>query len=129
MAGPNDSQIQLRKAPGRMDQLYLNSLSEYHKMILHMDEKISPAYFGLAGFFSWLLLAGFLMSPSTYASIRYLDTAEKTGDVGKAVAKAVRNIPLVFIASFACLIATVGLGWLWAKWRRNYVWISRCLIA
>lgn len=127
MPGPNSSQIQHANGPGRMPQLDVHSLCNYDKMILHMD-KIQPYYFGLAGFFSWLLLAGFLVSPSTYASVRYLDAPEETGDVGKAVMKAVRNIPLIFIASFACLIATVGIGWLWVKWHRNYVWINRYLV-
>ncbi|POR32940.1 Uncharacterized protein TPAR_06837 [Tolypocladium paradoxum] len=107
MPGPNSSQIQHTSGPGGIDRLDVHSLSNYDKMILHID-KIQPYHFGLAGFFSWLLLAGFLVSPSTYASVRYLDAPEKTGDIGKAVVKAMRNIPLIFIASFACLIATIN---------------------
>ncbi|GJN67152.1 hypothetical protein PLICBS_001176 [Purpureocillium lilacinum] len=105
-----------------------NSHTEYDKMILRMDKEIKPYYFGLAGFFSWLLLAGFLVSPTTYSSVRYIDAPKQTGDIGKAVMYAVRNIPLIFIASFACIIAAVGLAWLWTRWHHNHIWVHRYLV-
>lgn len=102
-------------------------LSQYDRMILEVDAA-HPGYFFLAGVLSWLLLAGFLVSPSTYASIKESDALDDTGKVGQSLMSAVRNVPLLYIASFACLIATAGLGWLWWRWRHNYVWIKRYVI-
>ncbi|PTB40413.1 hypothetical protein M441DRAFT_70211 [Trichoderma asperellum CBS 433.97] len=97
-------------------------------MILEIDNSINPYYFIFAGFCSWLLLAGFLVSPSTYASVQHTNALDKSGEVGKSIINAVRNVPLIYIASFACLGATVGLIWLWHRWRLNHIWISRYLI-
>ena len=130
MTGSGTRGSRLRESlEGEMDPPdYSNSHTEYDKMILRMDKEIKPYYFGLAGFFSWLLLAGFLVSPTTYSSVRYLDAPKQTGDIGKAVMHAVRNIPLIFIASFACIIAAVGLAWLWTRWHHNHIWIHRYLV-
>ncbi|KAI9146669.1 hypothetical protein HJFPF1_13574 [Paramyrothecium foliicola] len=97
-------------------------LSRYDEMILEIDKNISPHYFLTVGFFSWLLLAGFLVSPSTYASVKESSTLDSS------VMNAVRNVPLLYIASFACLFATAGLGWLWWRWGHNYVWVNRYVI-
>lgn len=105
-----------------------NALSRYEEMILEIDNSISSYYFIFAGFCSWLLLAGFLVSPSTYASVQHTNALDKSGAVGKSIITAVRNVPLIYIASFACLGATVGLIWLWHRWRLNHIWISRYLI-
>lgn len=102
-------------------------LSQYDRMMLEVDST-HPGYLFLAGFLSWLLLAGFLVSPSTYASARESDALDDTGKVGQSLMSAVRNVPLLYIASFACLIATAGLGWLWWRWRHNYVWVKRYVI-
>jgi len=130
MTGSGTRGSRLRESlAGEMDPPdYSDSHTDYDKMILRMDKEIKPYYFGLAGFFSWLLLAGFLVSPTTYSSVRYLDAPKQTGDIGKAVMHAVRNIPLIFIASFACIIAAVGLAWLWTRWHHNHIWIHRYLV-
>ena len=97
-------------------------LSRYDEMILEIDKNISPHYFLTVGFFSWLLLAGFLVSPSTYASVKESST------LNGSVLNAVRNVPLLYIASFACLFASAGLGWLWWRWGHNYIWVNRYVI-
>lgn len=103
-------------------------LSKYDEKILEIDKTIDPWYFVVAGILSWLLLAGFLMSPSTYASVQESSALKNTGKVGESVMTAVRNVPLIYIASFACLIATAGLGLLWMKWRSNFIWVNRYLV-
>lgn len=104
-------------------------LSKYDEQILQIDKVIEPWYFIVAGGFTWLLLAGFLMSPSTYASVQEKSNAlQNTGSVGKSVMTAVRNVPLIYLACFACLIATVGLVTLWRKWKSNIVWVNRYLV-
>lgn len=103
-------------------------LSRHDKMILEIDKRIPSCYNILAGFLSWLLLAGFLVSPSAYASMQESSALQETGQVGRSVMQAVRNVPLLFIASFACLIASAGLAWLWWRWRHNYILINRYVI-
>ncbi|KAK4073314.1 hypothetical protein Purlil1_13077 [Purpureocillium lilacinum] len=103
-------------------------LSKYDEQILHIDKVIEPWYFIAAGIFTWLLLAGFLMSPSTYASVQESKALTDTGAVGKSLMTAVRNVPLIYLACFACLIATVGLVILWRKWKSNVVWVNRYLV-
>jgi hypothetical protein len=91
-------------------------------MILEIDKNISPHYFLTVGFFSRFLLAGFLVSPSTYASV------EESSTLDGSVMNAVHNVPLLYIALFACLFAAAGLGWLWWQWGHNYVWVNRYVI-
>lgn len=102
-------------------------LSQYDDMVIEAD-KVAPVYLVYAGFFSWLLLAGFLVSPSTYASISDIRAINQAGIAGQAVITIVKNWPLVGIAIFGCLTAALGLTWLWWKERRNYIWITRYLI-
>ncbi|KAK0761668.1 hypothetical protein N5P37_005650 [Trichoderma harzianum] len=97
-------------------------------MVLEIDNNIKPYYFILSGFCSWLLLAGFLVSPSTYASVQQSDALDGSGQVAKSIINVVRNVPLIYIASFACLSATIGMAWLWYRFRSNHVWISRYLV-
>lgn len=103
-------------------------LSKYEEMILEIDNSVQPYYFIFAGFFSWLLLAGFLVSPSTYTSVQQSNAFDKSGAVGKSIISAVRNVPLIYVASFACLGATAGLCWLWYRWSSNHVWTNRYII-
>jgi len=105
-----------------------SKLSRYEEMVLEIDNNIKPYYFILSGFCSWLLLAGFLVSPSTYASVQQSDALDGSGQVAKSIINVVRNVPLIYIASFACLSATIGMAWLWYRFRSNHVWISRYLV-
>lgn len=109
----------------RVQRHYESHRPQYQKMVLEAEGGIALIYFILAGFFSWLLLAGFLISPSTYASVRDL---EVPAGVGKSIFDTVRHLPLAIIASVACALATIGMLLLWWIWRHNYVWICRCLV-
>jgi len=110
------------------DQEPIKYLTKYDEQILQIDKVIEPWYFIAAGVFTWLLLAGFLMSPSTYASVQESKALTETGAVGKSLMTAVRNVPLIYLACFACLIATVGLAILWRKWKSNIIWVNRYLV-
>lgn len=101
---------------------------QYHAMVVQMDKDIGLKYAVLAGFFSWLLLAGFLLSPATYVSARYVETLEKTGLPGRFSIGSIRNGPVIVLACLACGIGTSGLGCLWWKWRDNFIWINRYVI-
>lgn len=97
-------------------------------MLRQADQEIAALYFMLAGFFAWLLLAGFLVSPSTFASGRSFEILESSGQIGHNLARSVRNVPLLYIAAFASFSAMAGLGWLWWKWRRNFIWVTRYVL-
>lgn len=85
-------------------------------------------YSALAGIFSWMLLAGYLISPSTYASFGDSEALDKAGGAGKSLMKAVRNTPLIVLASTFCIVATLVLVALWRRHRDNYIWIQRHII-
>lgn len=93
-----------------------------------ISAEIASHYFVLAEFFSWLLLAGLIVSPSTFASVSYISVLVKAVGLGSYLATTVRSIPLLCIASFSCLVAVTGLGWLWWKWKHNYIWVNRYIV-
>lgn len=117
-----------KQCRSRLEEHYGASLSRYEQMVLETEKHIPTYYFVLAGFFSWLLLAGFLVSPSTFASVRDMKALDETGYLGRSVKAAIQNFPLFIIAAFGCFIASCGMTALWYIWRHNYVWVCRCLV-
>ena len=103
------------------------SLTKYDQMVLEMQEGIGLPYSVVAGFLSWLLLAGFLISPSTYSSIRF-HVLDQTGDISKVVMSSILSIPLLCIAIFLCAVSAIGLVCLWWKLRRNYIWVNNQIV-
>ncbi|KAM3497462.1 hypothetical protein MY10362_009192 [Beauveria mimosiformis] len=89
--------------------------TRYHSMVVQMEQEISLQYGVLAGVFAWLLLAGFLLSPATYTSARYVEALEKAALATKFSIATARNVPVIGLACAACTVATCGLGWLWWK--------------
>ena len=85
---------------GKVQRHYHTPICKYDEMVLDAENKIPPEDFTLAGFCSWLLLAGFLVSPSTYASFRLIDAPSATGKTGQTIFTVIRNIPILYIASF-----------------------------
>jgi hypothetical protein len=111
-----------------MEELSPSPLLTYTDMILDLDN-VPRLYNILAGFFSWLLLAGYIVLPGTFASIQNSRTlANGAGKAGKLVVKAVQNAPLLYVAAFMCGISTCGLCWLWFEKHSNYVWVLNRLI-
>jgi hypothetical protein len=75
----------------------------------------------LASFFTWILLSGFIVFPSTFTSLH--DSSIVENGAGKVVWKAVQNVPLIWIAALCCLIGAFGMCWLWWRWKKNYEWL------
>jgi hypothetical protein len=75
----------------------------------------------LASFFTWLLLSGFIVFPSTFTSFRDFNIHEE--GAGMVVWKAVQNIPLIWVAAICCSIGALGMCWLWWRWNGNYEWL------
>lgn len=93
-------------------------------MLLDLDS-ISNTYNLYASFSTWILLAGFIILPSTFTSLSTLNENPtiSSSQVASAVLKEVKNVPLLYLAAFCSGIGSVGMLWLWYKYRANYVWI------
>jgi len=75
-----------------------------------------------AALFSWLILAGYLVLPSTFTSLQSSSTLSGSKG-GQLLQSTVRNVKLLPFAGVLCLIGVAGISRLWYKWRRNYVWL------
>lgn len=98
--------------------------TRYIDMLLGLDN-VPKLHNILASFFTWVLLAGYIVFPATFKKWQTDDDLEKKADnEAKAHALATaRNIPLLYIAAFACGIGVLGCLWLWWVHRKNYVWV------
>ncbi|KAF9228239.1 hypothetical protein BS17DRAFT_679937, partial [Gyrodon lividus] len=91
--------------------------TEYVNMLLALDD--IPAYWNiLAAFFSWILLAGFVLFPGTFAA-----WGRSSSGTLEKVASYVQQVPLYIIAWVCTGIGAAGMVGLWYKWHKNYVWI------
>lgn len=72
---------------------------------------------------AWITLAGYVVLPSTFTSLKNATSLEKTAS-GKMVQDAVQNIGLLNLASVLCCIGMAGNCYLWYRWHPNYVWLN-----
>lgn len=105
---------------GQIDQgtLYTQMLKEEAQM----DWKYNLC----AGVANWVLLAGYLVVPGTFTSLKESNEVEQQlqkNNAGRALLKTIQNPPLLIIA---CVFLTAGgltLGWLSSIFRDNYTWL------
>jgi hypothetical protein len=78
-----------------------------------------------ASFFTWILLAGFIIFPGTFTSIQSLnsDSRVESSATATAILHSFKHISLLVIAGICCGIGAIGMIWLWYKWASNYVWL------
>lgn len=88
-------------------------------MLLAMDT-IPRLHNILASFFTWILLAGFLVFPGTFTSLQSVDPNSKAASV---ILDSVNSIPLLVIAGVCTGLGAGGMVWLWWRWRGNFVWL------
>lgn len=101
--------------------------SPYTTMVVE-SHNVQTRYNVLAAFFHWLSLAGFVVFPGTFASLSRIGVFNSPV-TGRAIQLATRNVPLLYLAGFCCLLGGLGLAWLWWTIRHNYVWlISRIFL-
>ncbi|KAF8154712.1 hypothetical protein B0H34DRAFT_717552 [Crassisporium funariophilum] len=105
------SRPHLHGTQSQMDTQYVN-------MLLALDD-IPRLHNMYAGFFTWILLAGFILFPGTFTSLQNLSAS---GQVESRLVNAVTHIPLFVIAWLCCGIGGTGMMWLWWRWRKNYLW-------
>ncbi|UQC75186.1 uncharacterized protein CLUP02_01839 [Colletotrichum lupini] len=109
------------------EQAKTYAVSRYDQMVLENDKEIDWWWSLLAKIFSWLLLAGYIVFPSTFASLRRSQVLESMGKVGHAVSDWVNDC-LIALASMLSGVASIGLAWLWCKRRANYVWVYQHIV-
>lgn len=93
-------------------------------MLLELDA-VPRLHNILASFFTWILLAGYIVFPATFNKLQKDEDLDKEANSAlKAHAlETVRNVPLLYVAAFACGIGVIGCLWLWWTHRKNYVWV------
>lgn len=101
--------------------LTMSLYGDYHHMVLE-SQKAPVKYSILAAIFNWLLLAGFVVFPGTFASFNRLGILDESLE-GQVIKHAVHNIPLLALAITSCLLGVSGILWLWWIWRYNYIWL------
>ncbi|TFK31631.1 hypothetical protein BDQ12DRAFT_707931 [Crucibulum laeve] len=100
------------RATSQMDTKYVN-------MLLALDG-IPRMHNLLASFFTWILLAGFVLFPGTFTSLQNINAST---EVEQRLVNAVAHVPLFVIAWICCGIGAAGMCWLWWRWMYNYVWL------
>jgi hypothetical protein len=92
-------------------------------MLLSLDT-IPRLHNILASFFTWILLAGFLVFPGTFTSIASLgDDPNIHSQAAADILRKVKNVQLLIVAGVCSGIGAAGMIWLWWRWRRNFVWL------
>jgi hypothetical protein len=94
---PEDGRAETRSQTGLFKEKVRDALSRYDDMVL-ATERVPFWNNILAGFFSWLLLAGFLVLPGSFSS---LDKIPASSDTTRKVIHAVRNLPLYVPSSLS----------------------------
>lgn len=96
--------------------------TRYIDMLLGLDT-VSPVHNLLSSAFVWLLLAGYIVFPATFTKLQRTESKPPNNDFSATALNTVRNIPLLYVAAFACGIGVAGCLWLWWQHRKNYVWV------
>jgi hypothetical protein len=78
----------------------------------------------LASLFTWLLLAGFIVLPVAFTSIRNSRALDDIGKAGKVVFGVVQNVPFLWVAGTCFVFGVIGLSWLWWENKSNYIWLT-----
>jgi hypothetical protein len=97
--------------------------TRYIDMLLGLDH-VSPLHNILASLSVWILLAGYIVFPATFSKLQKGELDDKANtSIEKHALNTVRNVPLLYVAAFACGLGVLGCLWLWWAHRKNYVWV------
>jgi len=93
------------------------------EMLLSLDT-IPRLHNILVSFFTWILLAGFLVFPGTFTSIASLGNDPNIHSQTAAnILRSVKHVQLLIVAGVCSGIGAGGMIWLWWRWRQNFVWL------
>lgn len=87
----------------------------YTAMLIHQDD-ISWLSNLSASIFAWLLLVTFFTFPGSYLSSSYVDILSKELNTS-------HGLDFIIIAIFCLCTSLIGLGYLWWRYRGNYIWL------
>ncbi|KAG9118597.1 hypothetical protein FRC07_006820 [Ceratobasidium sp. 392] len=90
--------------------------SRYSQMTIDYFEKIPGNYNVLAGYFTWILLAGFVVGPGAQQAAQQVSTNER-------YQKLVTSVPLLAVSIACSGVGALGMIGLWIRWRTNYLWL------
>ena len=99
--------------------------TEYELMLVQLDH-VPWQQNLLAGVFTWLLLAGYIVFPGTFTSLnnsRAVRDSANSHRPEKALLKIVQNMPLLGFTAACCVIGAIGIVYLGWIWRTNYIWL------
>lgn len=85
-----------------------------------MFEEVPTIYTFLSCFFTWILLAGFVVLPGTFSALQDFETS--SGELGN-ILRTIRHLPLMVVAYVCCGVGGLGMCFLWLRWSHNYVWL------
>ena len=114
---------QTRTLPGSFDK---NEETEYTPYAAQLKEANEAPPWGTfwTGFFSWLTLAGYVVFPGAFNSLKTSKTLTSS-NAGQVIQHAVKWLPIFIVAAAYCGIGPFRAGWLWWIWRQNAVWLVR----
>ncbi|KAF8596482.1 hypothetical protein BDV93DRAFT_500431 [Ceratobasidium sp. AG-I] len=92
------------------------SSSRYSQMTEDYFDNIPAINNTLAGWFTWVLLAGFVLGPGAQQAAQQV----AGGDVYQ---KVVTKVPLLAISIACSGVGAAGMIGLWFRWRDNYLWL------
>jgi hypothetical protein len=77
-----------------------------------------------------LLLAGYLVFPGTFTSLRTsaaVQGAAAESEAGTMVYHSVQNVSLLGVAAICCVAGILGMSYEWRKWGDNFEWLLQRL--
>ncbi|KAJ6620022.1 hypothetical protein B0H10DRAFT_1792402, partial [Mycena sp. CBHHK59/15] len=94
--------------------------TKYVNMLLAIDG-IPPLFNILASFFTWILLAGFVLFPGTFTNLQ--QGGDELGGLGTTAVNVIKHLSLYVVAWVCTGVGAAGMAWLWYRWQANYIWL------
>jgi len=104
--------------------------SQYINMLVALDG-IPAIHNKIAGFFTWILLAGFVAFPGTFTNLQAKAAEEQTsgnaavGAAQSTTVGAIHHLSLFVVACSCSGIGALGMCWFWYRWQSNYIWLIK----
>jgi hypothetical protein len=127
-ANPTEQDVQGVEAslPTQLSQHIPPQSSRYVRMLLQLD-RMPRRYNLLASLFTRLLLAGYIVFPGTFTSLKGSNAVKNAANRDKTerlILDTVQNVPLLWTAAIFCVIGACGISCLWWRWNENFVWLK-----
>lgn len=114
-----------RRTPRHSESLEDGDDSRYTRM-LKEEAEMDWKYNLCANAANWVLLAGYVIVPGTFTSLRQSKEVQEVlqkNAPGRVVLQTVQNPPLLAIAFLFLVVGGMVLGRLWVKFGRSYPWL------